>query len=349
MAMVAKIPTKLTPKENYLRLLHGEIPEWIPSYSYYGPFAGVPEMPPNAGFMGPSFMNGDRGMGGGKDVFGVEWVPTKETGGMALPKPGAYILDDIRKWRDIIKVPSLSGINWEEVIKKDLEAMPVNRQESTRNMMTHLGFFQTLCSFMGFNEGMMAMYEEPEEVKALFEYLSDFYLKLEENMIDILKPDVLQLADDTAAEKFPFISREMYHDFLIPLYDKAARFGRERNIPVGMHNCGHAEVYFDDLVKIGIVAWDPVQLSNDIKNVQAKFGRHLVILGGWEGRGRLLDPDVTDEEIRQSVRTALDSYGQNGGFIFAGSFMGPAGDPVTDHKNEVIQTEAYIYGHTFYK
>ena len=29
----------LTPKENYLRVLHGEIPEWIPSYTQ----APVPE------------------------------------------------------------------------------------------------------------------------------------------------------------------------------------------------------------------------------------------------------------------------------------------------------------------
>jgi hypothetical protein len=29
---------------------------------------------------------------------------------------------------------------------------------------------------MGFTEGLIAMYEEPEEVKALMEYLSEYYI-----------------------------------------------------------------------------------------------------------------------------------------------------------------------------
>ena len=64
----------------------------------------------------------------------------------------------------------------------------------------HIGYFQHLMAFMGFENGMCALYEEPEECKALLEYLSDFYINIMENMIDHYKPDVISIKDDTATE-----------------------------------------------------------------------------------------------------------------------------------------------------
>jgi hypothetical protein len=60
----------------------------------------------------------------------VEFVATEETGGQALPKPGDFILKDVRKWRDVIKTPDLSGVNWEEVVKKDIENLKIDRNET---------------------------------------------------------------------------------------------------------------------------------------------------------------------------------------------------------------------------
>jgi hypothetical protein len=41
----------LTPRENLLRVLNGQIPEWVPSYSYYDPLPGVDDVPPNMAVM----------------------------------------------------------------------------------------------------------------------------------------------------------------------------------------------------------------------------------------------------------------------------------------------------------
>ncbi|MCL2125257.1 MAG: veratrol--corrinoid protein metyltransferase [Oscillospiraceae bacterium] len=345
----------LTPKENLLRVMSGEIPEWVPSYSYYGPHPGVDEDPPNMSVMN-STLFGNRRMGatpppdGFKDIWGVTCVAVEAVGGFSLPKPGEFILDDIRKWRDIIKAPDFSGVDWEKAAKEDLEKLPYSRDNVALFYGPGGGYFQQLMSFMGFNEGLVAMYEEPEEVKALFDYLHEFYLDIAKKYIEYVNPDVLSLGDDTASERAPFVSPEMFRELLLPYYDDFARLGRNRGIPINFHNCGKSGVYFNDLVRIGITSWEPVQLSNDILEIQKKFGRHLVIGGGWEGRGHLLDPDVTDEEIRASVREAIDKYAPNGGFMFAGAFTpGSTNDEVTKHKNEVLQKEVYDYGHNFYK
>jgi hypothetical protein len=346
--MLTKIPTKLTPKENLMRMLHGQMPEWLPMYSiFYRIDPEFPEPPANFWYR-PGILAGERATGG-RDIWGVQYVPTESTGGAALPKPGEFILDDIRKWRDVIKNPDTSGWDWETLATKDLKALNVNREETAVSFSVCFGYFQTLCNFMGFTEGMIAMHEEPEAVKELIQYLADFMVMVEGKMIDYIKPDIVQLFDDTAAERSPFISREMYREFLLPHYDRHAKFGRDRGIPVAMHNCGHSEIFFEDLVKIGVVQWDPVQLINDIPDIQARYGRNLVLCGGWEGRGRLLEDDVTEEELRQSVRDAMDKYGKNGGYQIGANFMGATGDEKIARKNKIVREESYVYGHNYYK
>jgi len=339
----------LTPKENLLRTLHGEIPEWVPSYSYYGPLPGVDEDPPNMSIMLPPLM-GSQTPEGRKDIWGVPFSAVEQVGGFALPTPNVFILDDIKHWRDIIKAPDLSDINWPDLVKKQLDSLPYSRDNVSLWFGPNGGYFQLLMSFMGFTEGLCAMYEEPDEVKELFAYVHDFYLGVTNIVFDLIKPDVLNLCDDTAAERAPFISPEMYREFLLPLYDDFARLARNRGIPINMHNCGLSGVFFNDLVRIGVSSWEPVQLKNDIHAIQKKFGRNLVIGGGWEGRGRLIEADVTDEEIRESVRVCLDSYAREGGFMFAGAYTASSThDERTAHWNAVLQKEVYDYGHTFYK
>jgi hypothetical protein len=283
-------------------------------------------------------------------MWGVPYESVEAVGGFSLPAPNKFILKDIRNWRDVVKAPDLNTIDWDAVVKNALENLPYSRDEVSLWYGPGGGYFMQLMGFMGFTEGLVAMYEERETVKELFAYLHEFYLGMAERVFDKVNPDVLSLGDDTAAERAPFISREMYLDYLVPLYDDFARLARNRGIPINMHNCGKSGVYFDDLVRIGVTSWEPVQLSNDIKEIQKKYGRHLVIGGAWEGRGRLTEPDVTDEEIRQSVRDCLDTYAKDAGFMFAAAYTpGSINDERTAHWNAVLQKEVYDYGHSFYK
>jgi hypothetical protein len=105
----------------------------------------------------------------------------------------------------------------------------------------------------------------------------------------------------------------------------------------------------EDLVGIGVCAWDPAQTSNDLDAVKKKFGNRLVIAGAWDSRGRLLAPDLTDGEIVESVRSVMDRLAPGGGYVFGGGFLGPFTDPEVMRKNNVLTTAAVEYGKSFYK
>ena len=337
----------LTEKENYLKLLSGEQPEWVPQYT----FAPMPGSTKHVAthMHEPPILVQHRLNGGGQDIWGVNYVPTYETGNMILPEPNNFILKDIRQWRDVIKAPDFSGVDWEDMVKKHLEQSGIDRAHSALALNLHFGYFQHLMSFMGFSEGLMAMTEEPDEVMELFTYICDFYMEVAKNIIDLYKPDILTLMDDTAAWGASFISPKMYKEMLVPFHDRWAKMGRDRGLKLTMHNCGKCEDILDYLVEMGINSWDPAQTCNDLEAVKAKYGNKLVIAGGWDARGHLLDPDVTDDEIVASVEDAFRKYAPGGGFMWCGGYLGSIDDAEIKRKNGVLHEAVDKLAYSFYK
>jgi hypothetical protein len=338
-----------TEKDNYLTTLRGGVPEWISQYTF-GPAPGSTKPVANH-MMEPPLINQHRERGGGSDIWGVNYVSTESTSNALIPDNSVFILplDKLSQWRDIIKAPDFSGIDWEKLIVKQIEDSGIDRKQTAMALNLHFGYFQHLMSFMGFEDGLLAFYEEPDEVHALLDYLSDFYMSVADKVIDIYKPDILTFMDDTAAWANPFISAAMYEEFILPHHKKWAKRGLDRGLIMAMHNCGKCESVIDMLVDMGINAWDPAQTCNDLVAVQKKYGNKLVITGGWDARDRLLADDVTDEEIRQSVRDTIDKYAVGGGFCWCGGYLSSVGDDESARKTAVVMSEVESYGHKFYK
>jgi hypothetical protein len=331
----------LTEKENYLMALRGEVPEWLPRHLYPSPGHA-----PASAWVQPSFLNERRTPEGGFDIWGVEYVTTKETGYMALPKPGEFILDDITHWRDVIKAPDISGIDWEAMAKKDLEK--IDRNQTAICATIHVGYFQQLMNFMGFTEGLCAMIEEPDEVMALFEYMNKFYVEVSSKFRDYYKPDVWCITDDTATAINPFISVEMYREMVKPFHASEAKFGVEAGLPIDMHNCGRCEDFIDDWLDFGVCCWNPAQTMNDLVGIKKKYGNKLVLEGCWDSSGPAGWPNATEEVVREQVRKCIDTFAPGGGFVFWASCYGAPDDQAFLNKSRWITEEYDSYGRTFY-
>jgi uroporphyrinogen-III decarboxylase len=303
---------------------------------------------PSDALMPPGFLFETR-KNSRKDIWGVEYIESVAAAGTAIPDNTKFILNDIRDWRDIIKAPDTSGFDWEALVKKDFESRKIDRSKTAVALdCTTVGLFQTLMAFMGFEEGMIAMYEEPDEVKELFQYLADFFYDTASHYIEYMKPDVLGMLDDTAAWQNPFISRNMYVEFLLPHYDRLAKLGRDRGLPISMHNCGKCEGIIDDLVGIGVTMWDPAQTCNDLKAIKEQYGRKLVIAGGWDARDDLLKPSVSYEEIYEYTKSRFDLLAPDGGYAFTGGFLGAVGDTTKNIKNGMVNRAFHELRYRYY-
>jgi hypothetical protein len=338
---------KMTAKDNYLALIKGEMPESVvtftmgfPGYKDQTPFKFVSPM-----LFGPPPISVPPE--GRVDEWGVKYVANKETGFGALPEPGNFILKDITKWRDVIKAPTVPDVDWETMAKTDYENAKINPKENMTCMGGFLAPFQQLMGFMGFNEGLAAMYEETETVKELLNYLADFYVPLAEKTVEYYKPEMMYMADDSATKLNPFFSVEMYKDIFKPIYLKLSKPARDRGIPIEFHNCGRAEDFLPDMWDFGVRIWDPAQPQNDLLGVKKRFNNKLAVAGGFEYIPTNW-PNVDEEEIRQKVRDTIDKYAAGGGYAFGGNVLTQAGDPMGMTVNTWIMDEAYNYGQEYY-
>ena len=339
---------KITEKENMMMFMHGKQPAWVPRYS--GKYSKVADpysaYPPSVAVIRPSFLNERRTSEGGMDIWGVEFVATEDTGGMSLPIPNKYLMNDITKWRDVVKAPDLSSIDWESMAKKDLEH--VNREETAVVQNIHMGYFQQLMAFIGFTEGLCGMVEEPEEVKELFDYMCSFYTEITKKCLEYYKPDIVELTDDTATANNPFISLNMYRDLIKPYHKAQMLPVIEEGIPVMKHNCGRCEDFIDDWFDCGVTAWNPAQIMNDLDGIKKKYGNRIGLCGCWDSSGPVNWSDATEEMVRQAVRDTIDRFAPGGGFCFWGSTYGPVGDVSTANRRRWMTEEYNNYGRQFY-
>ncbi|MCL1803531.1 MAG: hypothetical protein FWG30_07820 [Eubacteriaceae bacterium] len=341
--------TLLTPKENHLRIGRHEIPEWVPTMMPYKDH-GRATQPAGIFAMGVGqgeFVTGWRQpQGEWKDFWGASYI--WEEGVIAgLPKPNAFLIDDITKWSSFITRPEVPDLDWEAMAKAELDN--IDREQVAVTCDLGMQPFQNAVALLGFTETLCALYEEPEALKEMLDYMATWWVEMIELEIKHWKPDIVTMADDTAAKLAPFFSKEMYDEFFKPIYFKITAPARDRGILVDYHNCGKCESYVPSMVEF-VNYWNPCEMVNDMRAVKKEYGHQIALTGCWDYTVKL---DDTEETVRGYVREYLDTFAKGGGLIAwasAGSFTDP---PEVREKwaplNEWITDEIYEYGTAMYK
>ena len=327
---------RVTPRENYLTMLRGEIPEFIPSY--FEPYLFPLEeelLTPNRAPNGPIVT-----------ALGVTYVGSPDDNYGAMPKPGEIMLEDITKWRDVVKVPDLSDRDWEGYYKSKLKDCDREKQVVTTSGGD---YFLTLVSLMGFENALVAMYEEPEEVQALLEYIADFYIMVMKKQIQYAKLDHYILMDDDSAYRAPFFSVDMYREFFKPLHKRHTDILNEEGIIIDRHDCGKCEQFIDDWLELGVIAWNPCQVTNDLQGIKKKYQGRLALEGCWDSQGEIGRGMVSDDELRDGLARYVDTFAPNGGFTFNANIGGKLDNPRVIAKRQVVKDFFFDYARDWYK
>ena len=330
----------MNEKDNLMKMLRGEMPEWLPFDGYGMKTPGIEPMITQVNCS--AFVRHDN-----KDMFGVEYTATDSAGGGSLPTPNNFILKDIRDWPNVIKVPDLSDIDFNELARKDMEG--IDRSKTAIKIRPGADYFQLLMAFMGFSEGLFTFAVDPEEVYNLFEYLADFYDELAVRMIDAYRPDIFGLGDDVASAQNLFISCPMWSQLVKPFQQRFATHASELGIPCSMHCCGKCDVLIDDWMSYGVKIWDPVQTMNDIPAIKEKYGRSLILAGCGSHQDAFLFSWSTEEEVRECMRKKIDSYAPNGGYFCRGYVVGSKDDPTVELRRSWVVDEYLKYGRNWYQ
>jgi hypothetical protein len=336
---------KVTPKENFLKLRHGGMPDYVPFYSLMGdPYMGecACATAPN-----PFFID-NRRVAGGKDPWGVVYAAPDNLGA-TMPDTSIIMLEDISDWTKVIQWPTMRDIDLEKTYAEVCKR--VDRSVSCLKVGPDFGPFQQLVGMMGFEGGLMALYEDPEEVKAMLnamvDYIEPYYTKL----FEVYKPDCWAMGDDTCAKMMPFFSPEIYEDIFLPIYKRLSKPAQDNDVPVVFHNCGKEELFLDFMVEFGVEYTEPAQEDNDILAMKEKYKGKLTFMGCW-GWGDHIPkgfPEFDEEEFRQDIRDTIDKYSVGGGYAFAGFPIGQKGEEsAAGRAYKIMRDEAHWYGRKVY-
>jgi hypothetical protein len=293
----------VTERENYLKALRHEKAEYMPDL-----FAAVHYVFASGFHERPPFNQG------GKDWFGVDWI-YGETGGAPVPDhQQPPLLIDICQWRDQVKFPDLDAWDWEEAIKLD-NILSIDRETKLVDLMLLEGPFERLHSLMGFENALITLMEEPEEVTAFLDAFMEYKCKLIDKIATYYKPDIIMFHDDWGTQLNMFFSPVTWRSLFKPQIKKAADACHKLGIAFEMHSCGKMDQIVPEFVEIGIDSFQGMCINNVPQLKEKTANRLLYIMSVDYQRYDAAEGFLTEKEVRAEIRNEVLKCAEGGNYV----------------------------------
>ncbi len=221
------------------------------------------------------------------------------------------VIKDITKWRDYVKFPVIPDLDWSDA-KKAVEE--IDRETTLIMVPSFRGLFERAHCLMPFEEMLVNLYEEPEAMYEFFDAYADWKLQVFEQLIDNLKPDVVQSHDDWGSKTSLFFSPQKFRELLKPHYQRMYSYLKERGVLVQHHSDCYIQGLEKDMLDLGVDMWQGALPSNDLHAIRENTQGKMLMLGGID-QGVIDRADVTEDVIRGEVRKAIDTYAPGGAFL----------------------------------
>ncbi|MGA2619128.1 MAG: uroporphyrinogen decarboxylase family protein [Thermoguttaceae bacterium] len=168
---------------------------------------------------------------------------------------------------------------------------------------------------------LMLLAGNPDRAHAFLDRLVEIHLASLERYLAAIGPyiDIIVFGDDLGMQNGPQMSRAMYCEFFQPRHARLWQRAKElAPVKVMLHCCGGVRPILADLIRAGLDAINPVQIScagMEARQLKADFGRQLTFWGGGCDT-RFVLPQATPDAIRRHVREQMAILSPGGGFVF---------------------------------
>ncbi len=185
--------------------------------------------------------------------------------------------------------------------------------------------FTMTWEMMGFEAFSMALFTNPDLIKALNNKIGAMVYSMFEFMAQNDKVDALWYSDDVAFSEGLLMSPDVLKYYIWPWLKKIADLAKKYNKPLIYHTDGVLWDVFDDIIDCGVDALHPIEpKAMDIKDVKEKYGDKLCLVGH-------VDVDLisrgTPEQVKNKVIENIEIAGYNGGYVVG------SGNSIPDYAN----------------
>ncbi|MEK7406426.1 MAG: uroporphyrinogen decarboxylase family protein [Acidobacteriota bacterium] len=183
---------------------------------------------------------------------------------------------------------------------------------------------ETLWRIVGPENAMLWIGLYPDRLGRSVERINAFALELARAQIEAAGGllDGMVIWGDVACKKGMLFSPDYWRRYFKPGVKAIVDLCRAHRLPVIYHGCGNASRIIEDLIEIGIDAYNPLEAKAglDVVDLRRRYGHRLAFCGNmdvalWAHGGR--------DELKRAVLTRLNAA-KGGGYIFQSDHSVPS-------------------------
>ena len=180
------------------------------------------------------------------------------------------------------------------------------------------GIFEEAWMTMGYENLMMALYENPELVQKVCDSIGATLLEMFKCFSRYDHVGGFWLSDDIAYTEGLILSPEMIRHYFFPWYEQYVAIAKESGKVFFFHSDGDLTPLLDDFIAMGFDAIHPIEpKAMDIIELKKRVGGRLALLGSVDldfplSRGK-------PEDVVQYIKKRIKAVAPGGGFAIGSS------------------------------
>jgi uroporphyrinogen decarboxylase len=173
--------------------------------------------------------------------------------------------------------------------------------------------FELMHPVCGHQYMLMAMLTDPDWVKDMVGTFTDLTINLMEILFEEEGlPDGVWFYEDMGYKQHPFVSPEMYREFLQPAHRRTIAYAKGRGLPVIMHSCGYVAPLVPGMIEAGVDCLQVIEVKAgmDLLELYRAYGDRLSFMGGIDVRVLYTNNKAEiDGELNKKIPEVKGRYG----------------------------------------
>lgn len=283
----------MTERENVLKAIHFERPEYIPMTFHINPACwhhydqgALQDLMEAHSFLFPDFrrqahVTPELGLNQRKDQpytdpWGCVWMTSDD--GITGAVHG-HPLEDWSRLADYSAPdPEMTDgtfpIDWQVLGSRVLDQKKAG--ELVCGGLPHGHTFLRLQDLLGYEKLLFDMMDDKPELTRLIGMIEEFNYQFVLKWLK-LEPDMMCYPEDLGMQVGPMLSPDNFRKFIKPVYQRLMKPAREQGCVVHMHSDGDIRTLADDLVDGGVEVINLQDLVNGIDWIAGKFAGRICI------------------------------------------------------------------------
>lgn len=318
----------MTQRENFLRAMHFETPEYIPmvfhindscwqNYDQAALFDLVeahpflfPDYKRPEGKYQPEFAPVARADEPFTDNFGCLWKTTEDgiVGTVVKHPLGDWDKLDGYIAPDSAVCSGIGPMNWE----KERRRLDENKAKGriALGSLRHGHTFLQLCDIRGYENLMFDFADDEPQVWKLIDLVESFNADFVRRFLDI-GAEVMGYPEDLGMQVGPMLSPDHFRRYIKPSYQRLMKLSKDRGVPVYMHSDGDIKLLLDDIIEGGVDIMNMQDLVNGVDWIASRFkGKTCVEL---DIDRQAVTPFGTPREIDKLIKNEVQAIGAKQG------------------------------------